>query len=257
LTGTFVELVNLYERHGFTVQTSLSPAHFPGFGLADIPFTYIYKDNVRMSKGGGIALAEIYFLENLTAARPPKNIFVIGNAFGWSTLALALMCPGAKIVAIDWCPRPDEEEGLAVTNDLAREFEADVIALKGKSPVDVPEIVKKHFRDPVDFVLIDGGHTSEHQNLDFDACKGIASSDCVYVFHDVINFGMVDGFVDIARANPHLISSLLFRTPSGMAVSYPTELDAELGPVVNAFTENNERVQTLHQEGRERRREQS
>lgn len=252
MTQAFVKLVGLYEANGYRVQTSLSPAHFPGFNLAEIPFTYIYKDGARMSKGGGIALAEIAFLENLLTARSPKNIFVIGNAFGWSTLALALICPQAKIVAIDWCPRPDEALGLEVTNDLARELEADVIALQAKSPEDVSHIVDEHFAGKIDFVLIDGGHTPEQQKLDFEACKSVAADDCVFAFHDVINFGMVDSFVEIADANPQLTSSLLFRTPSGMAVSYPSELEPVYGAVINAFTESDERVRALHQEGKER-----
>ncbi len=252
LSRTFVTLVGLYEANGFTVQSSLSPAHFPGFSLAEIPFTYIYQGDVRMSNGGGIALSEITFLESLFTARSPKNIFVIGNAFGWSTLALGIMCPNARVVAIDWCPRTDEERGLEVTNELAAVLGTDIVAVKGKSPEDVQGIVGKYFQEPIDFVLIDGNHSPNQLRLDFEASKSVAAPNCIYVFHDVISFGMVEAFVGIAADNPHLTSSLLFRTPSGMAISYPSELESSLGPVVNAFTETDERVRALHKEGRER-----
>ena len=250
MSNAFVKLVQLYESSGYEVQSSLSPAHFPGFNLADIPFSYIYQDGVKMSRGGGLAMAELSFLECLLPMVQSQNIFVIGNSFGWTKLALGLMCPTSRIVAIDMCPRPDEALGLEVTNALGKQIEAEVIALKGKSPEDVSQIVADNFDDALDFVLIDGGHTPDQQTEDFEICKSVASDDCVYVFHDVINFGLVDSFVKIASANPQLISSLLFRTPSGMAISYPAAMADQLSPIVSAFTESDERIHALHQEGK-------
>ena len=63
--STFTRLITLYDTFGYTVQSSLSPAHFPGFNLADIPFTYIYKNGELMCVGGGISLSEIAFFEAL------------------------------------------------------------------------------------------------------------------------------------------------------------------------------------------------
>ncbi len=251
MSSAFIKLVQLYESNGYEVQSSLSPLHFPGFNLADIPFSYIFKDGVKMSRGGGLAMAELSFLECLMPVVQPKNIFVIGNSFGWTTLALGLMCPNSRVVAIDKCPRPDEALGLEVTNILAEQIDAELVAVKGISPNDVARIVGDNFDSAIDFVLIDGGHTPDQQTKDFEVCKAVASEDCVYVFHDVINFNMVDSFVKIASANPQLISSLLFRTPSGMAISYPRQMADNLGPIVSAFTETDERVHVLHQEGKE------
>jgi predicted O-methyltransferase YrrM len=255
VSNSFVDLVQLYAKNGYEVQSSLSPLHFPGFNLADIPFSYIYRDGVKMSRGGGLAMAELAFLECLMPIVQPKNIFVIGNSFGWTTLALGLMCPEARVVAIDLCPRPEEALGIEVTNQLGQQIEADVRAIKAKSPDDVAVVVGNNFADRfgggIDFVLIDGGHTPEQQTLDFEACKPLASENCVYIFHDVINFKMVDSFVAIANSNDHLNSSLLFRTPSGMGISYPHIFADKLAPIVGAFTESDDRVKALHQEGRE------
>ena len=57
-----------------------------------------------------------------------------------------------------------------------------------------------------------------------------------------------DEFAAIAKDNPALFSSLLFRTPSGMAISYPAALDAALAPVVRAFTESDERARRENSE---------
>ena len=106
MNNFYVELVELYERNGFEVQSSLSPAHFPGYNLADIHFTYILQNGKRMCKGGGLSIVELMFLQCVTSIVKPKNIFVIGNAFGWTTLALGLMSKDSKVLAIDMCRDP-------------------------------------------------------------------------------------------------------------------------------------------------------
>tara|TARA_A100001011_G_scaffold395530_1_gene490829 strand:+ start:36233 stop:37003 length:771 start_codon:yes stop_codon:yes gene_type:complete len=254
LDSFYVELVKLYERNGFEVQSSLSPAHFPGFNLADIPFTYILKRGKRMCKGGGLSIVELMFLQCITSIVKPKNIFVIGNAFGWTTLALGLMSERSRVLAIDMCPRPEEELGIKITNDLGKQITAEIKAIKGKSPDDVPRVIRDNFEDGIDLVLIDGGHNSVQQSVDFDVCKKFANEQCIYVFHDVINFNMVDSFVEIAKSNPSLVSSLLFRTPSGMAISYPKALYENLNATVNAFTEKDDTVKKLHAQGKQKRK---
>ena len=246
----YVELIELYERNGFEVQSSLSPAHFPGYNLADIPFTYILQNGKRMCKGGGLSIVELMFLQCVTSIVKPKNIFVIGNAFGWTTLALGLMSKDSKVLAIDMCPRPEEELGVKITNDLGKQITAEIIAIKAKSPEDVPRVIRDNFEGGIDFVLIDGGHNSIQQSADFETCKRSAKKQCVYVFHDVINFNMVDSFVEIAKSNSSLVSSLLFRTPSGMAISYPKEFYEDLNATVNAFTEKDGTVKMLHSQGK-------
>ena len=250
--STFVKLVALYEKCGLSVQSSLSPAHFPGFNLAEIPFTYIYDGDEKLSKGGGISLSEIAFFEAVFEHYHPRNILVIGNSLGWSTLALGLMNPVSRIVAIDLCPREAERKGIDITNMLGKYLRADVLAVEGRSPDAIRPVVEDKFEGLLDFVFIDGGHTNEQMQRDFDACRAMANRDCVYVFHDVINFQMTPAFESIANANQDLISSILYRTPSGMGISYPGTLGEVLEPVVFAFSESDQRKEALWQEGRTR-----
>jgi hypothetical protein len=247
--------VNLYEKNGYEVQSSLSPLHFPGFNLVDLPFSYIYQNGQQMCKGGGLAISELIFLDCIMSLIQPKNIFVIGNSFGWTTLALGLMCPMSRVVAIDVCWRPEEAHGIDVTNKIGQQISAEIRAIKAKSPEDVSGVVKKNFRGGIDFVLVDGGHTPNQQRADFDACKPLANDNCIYIFHDVLNFNMVESFVEIAKLNDHLVSSLLFRTPSGMAISYPRDYFEKLSGTVNAFTESDERIRKLHLEGQKKIKE--
>jgi hypothetical protein len=243
--SVIVDLVSLYEDAGFSVQANLSTLHFPGHDPAVLPFCYLYGPDGKLCKGGGISFPEIQFFEALSERIRPKSIFIIGNAFGWSTLALGLINPGARIVAIDICWRPEEIRGLEVANILGKRAGLDVRALQGQSPDDVAAICAREFDTPADLVFIDGGHTPEQQTKDFDACRRIASADCTYVFHDVINFDMIGSFVEITRSSPDLVGSLLMRTPSGMAICYPKSRDGDLAPLVRAFTERTEHMQAL------------
>lgn len=243
--SVIVDLVKLYEDAGFSVQANLSTLHFPGHEPAELAFCYLFDPDGKACKGGGISFPEIAFFEAVCERIKPKSIFIIGNAFGWSSLALGLINPSARVVAIDICWRPDEVRGLDVTNALAARAGLDIRARQGKSPDDVAAVCAREFDGPVDLVFIDGGHTPDQQTLDFDACRAIAAPDCVYVFHDVVNFQMVNSFVDIARSSSDLVGSLLMRTPSGMGICYPRSRDGELSPVVRAFTERPERMQAL------------
>ena len=74
------------------------------------------------------------------------RFFIIGNAFGWSTFALALSNPSAQIVAIDalveghdalyghnLCQKIIKEEGFG-----------NVKILHASSPQDVESVVQEH-----------------------------------------------------------------------------------------------------------------
>src|SRR5436190_10324066 len=120
----FAKLLALYEGRGFKVRTSLSPFlfHLPSISPLDWKtdpfFTYIEADG-QISEGGGIHLTELVFLEGLCAALKPRRIFAVGVSYGWSSLALALANPDAKVVAIDLAGHPSTRLGLDLTRRIA------------------------------------------------------------------------------------------------------------------------------------------
>ena len=128
-------LTNLYESRGIRVATGLNPSHFDNFPLA--PFTWFIKDGASLTNGLGIALQEIYFAECLFERFHPRRIFVIGNSSGWSTFALALLNPSAKIVAIDAGFDKNALEGIEFTNSVAAQEGLSARAVQGISPRDV------------------------------------------------------------------------------------------------------------------------
>jgi Methyltransferase domain len=237
-------LTDLYERRGIRIATGLNPSHFGNFPLA--PFTWFIKDGASLTNGLGIALQEIYFAECLFERFHPGRILVIGNSSGWSTLALALLNPSAKVVAIDAGFDKNALEGIAFTNAVAAEEGLSAHAVRGVSPRDVAPIVSDWDLAPIECVLIDGGHSVEQVESDFDAVRPNAAPDCLYLFHDVQSFDLHPGLERIA-ARSGLAWDLLLGTPSGMAVMYDGAHRAPGLDDVTAFIAHPEAVAIIRQ----------
>lgn len=231
------DLISMYKGDGFRVTGGFSPHHFGGITPLNIPFMYLYRDDKLFSNGAGMAISEIALLEEFCHVIRPKSIFIIGNAFGWSALALALINPDACVISMDGCFDLAGEFGLDLTNKLAGIHGMDnVSAIKGVSPVDVGRIISEYIgADGVDLFLIDGEHTNDAQRRDFEACYAASKASSVFLFHDVINYGMVSGFKDIV-ASKSMIGKILHRTPSGMAVCTRESHYPNIEDVVDAFS---------------------
>lgn len=210
-------LAGLYEKRGIQISTGLNPTHFANYPFA--PFTWFIREGKSLTNGLGIALQEIYFLECLFARFRPQRLFVIGNSAGWSTLALALLNPSARVLAIDAGFDSHSIEGIEFTNRVAAQESLPVQVVKGISPGDVAAILERHSLRPVDFVFIDGYHSIEQVQLDFDAVQPHAAADCVYLFHDVQTCNLHEGIERIA-AKSGLAWNLLLGTTSGMVVMH-------------------------------------
>src|SRR5262249_15493400 len=183
------KLFNIYRAAGYEPITGYSPFHF--FNVRDVPFTMFLK-NDGLWGCPGVALQEIMFFEQFREFISPRRILIIGNAFGWSTIALALIFPKAKTVAID--PNSD---GVNFTNELIGKNSLSARAVVGSSPENVAEIASRYLGGSVDFSLIDAIHTNEAMITDFAAVKAIASDQAYYLFHDIMNWNMIGGFNEI------------------------------------------------------------
>ena len=226
------ELVELYRSEGIAISTGLPPHRFGGYGGA--PFTWFLKDGQSLTNGLGIAMQEVYLLEHLFAAFQPRRALVIGNAFGWSTLAIAALLKGGQVVAIDSGSDRNSLAGLDLTNRLAARGKLPAKAVKGTSPGDVAAIVDSTLGGPVDFAFIDGLHTSAQVVLDYTAVRAKAAADAIYLFHDVQEFGLGDGIAEIERLAGRK-ATMLAATQSGMAILFDPALHPSLARAVAAF----------------------
>ncbi len=210
-------LAALYEQRGIRIATGLNPSHFDDFPHA--AFTWFFKDGESLTNGLGIALQEIYFFECLFARFRPKAVFAIGNSLGWSTLALALANPDARVLAIDAATDRQAEEGIHFTNRIAKEEGLPVTVVAGSSPGDVAQILRDQKMPPIEFAFIDGYHSVDQVVLDFGAVSKAAAPGCIYLFHDAENFALTPGIERIA-AETGMHWQLLLGTTSGMAIVY-------------------------------------
>lgn len=224
------KLMKAYREQGLTPLTGYNPAHFNGY--TDAPFTHFLNQEKQLVGFLGLALQEIMFLESLGGVLSPKNILVIGNAHGWSTVALAMIFPQAKVVAID--PGVD---GNALTNRIAKACGLNLLAAEGYSPQAVGPIVTVHLDGKPDLILIDAVHTNEAIVADFAACQAVAVEDVIWLFHDVINCSLVDG-INRIREISGLTVQVLTRTASGMAVAYG-DAPQDFIDYVECFTDAN------------------
>lgn len=210
-------LIALFESRGIQISTGLNPCHFGN--LATASFTWFIKDGKSLTNGLGIAMQEIYFLECLFERFHPRSIFAIGNSTGWSSLALALLNPQARIVAIDAGFDRNALAGIEFTNSVAAAERLDLRAVKALSPQDIPSVFREQMTSPIEFAFIDGYHSVEQVVLDFAGLRAHADPACVYLFHDVHDFRLRSGIDEIVRRSG-LASELLLGTPSGMAIVY-------------------------------------
>jgi hypothetical protein len=235
MTSIMPQLVGLYRAAGYETISGFSPFHF--FNVMDAPFTFFLKGQ-QFYGGLGLALQEVMFLENFRDYIAPQRVLVIGNAFGWSTLALALTFPKAKTLAIDI-----DADGVRVTNELIDRHGLSARAVVAQSPAGVAGAVKDHLGGAVDFCLIDAQHDNPSLVADFGAVRAVSAPDAFVLCHDVINWHMIDGVKQIETQ--HKLKAKLFtRTASGMALIYSTASPA-FEAYLDCFSDPPERYHAL------------
>jgi hypothetical protein len=251
------KLLAIYEGDGFEVHTGWNSHHLDDWEGAQ--FTYVKKDGRPLNTGGGgVSWQEIPCFELLSHCFTPERVLIIGNSFGWSTLLSSLLWPRAQVVAMDIGVQPPADGaqrvlagiltrlrgdgapfspnptfGIELTNALAAKHHLKAKAVLSASPQDVPAVIKQHLGGPPDFAFIDGYHIPPQVLLDFDACYQAAGENCVYLFHDVVNFKLREAFEECQKKSG-LEGGILWRTPSGMALLY-SKKQAELKRVLSAF----------------------
>jgi predicted O-methyltransferase YrrM len=230
MSDYLADLIAVFKKHAkVDVVSGLSPTMFSNhFGVA---FTCYVRNGESVTPEFGISIYEMMLLERFCRRLQPKSIFIIGNGFGWSTLGLAMMNPGASVVVVEPYVAIDETNRIAFLEKLS------CMVVRGFSPDDNARIVGEYCPAIPDLVFIDGLHTSEQIVKDFNAMYALCGREAVYVFHDVVLHHMLDGLAHIARiARTHgMATDLLMATPSGMAIVYRDELPEDIKAIVSIF----------------------
>lgn len=151
-----------------------------------------------LNVGYSIEPGDIELFVALSTVVSARRIFVIGNAWGFSTIVLGdIFGPGVSIDAIDAeTSGADSMQGSVLTWMVAAESRLDVNVHKGFSPRDVPAAMRSA-HEGYDVIFIDGLHTNEQIVLDFIAVEATLSLAGVVVFHDIEPAQMQYGIGDI------------------------------------------------------------
>lgn len=230
MSSIVAELRRIYRKHeGIEIVTGLNPFHFGNY--RDASFTHYLRDGQSITHHLGISLWEIMILEQFSAQLRPRSIFIVGNGYGWSALALALMNRDADVVVIE------PECGIEATNRIAFAERLRCAVVPGFSPADNERVIRQYCATPPDLIFIDGLHSSQQILLDFASLLSLCGAGATYFFHDIINFGLQDGMerIDAIGAAHGMRSDLLACAPSGMAVVYPEAAPQGFRDLVETF----------------------
>lgn len=121
----------------------------------------------------------------LIEAFRPSNAFIIGNAFGMSSVFIAKMmerCRGRVVITLDSKSEGDGERCYRIAGELRDRLKADILTNKvGWSPQDVNSAAED---DSYGLIFIDGRHAHPQVTRDFEGCKHLAVDDTILCWHD-------------------------------------------------------------------------
>jgi len=150
----------------------------------------------------------------LRLARGRQTIVEIGTSAGWTTLALAIDNPTAKVTTYDPQDLEVRARYCALSRDAARRIT--FVTAVGEEPAGPDQ--------PVDFLFIDANHRRESTRDTFRAWEDRLSPDAVVVFHDFTDDwpGVIEAIQDLDLAG---------RDESGMYVWRPGDGTRSTGSI--------------------------
>ncbi len=115
----------------------------------------------------------------------PKNCFIIGNAFGMSSVYIAKImeqCGGTSVITLDSMSEGHGNLCAKTAEAIKDRMDARILANKaGWSPQD---IAKAADDESYDLIFIDGDHSHPQVTKDFEGVKPIARDDSILCWHD-------------------------------------------------------------------------
>lgn len=189
------DVCHKYKSEGVHVECLIAP---PAINWKTVPdqLRFYFNAISQIDTGGGITCTDVKLLCKIKEYIDATNVFIVGNAFGFSACCFAEIFKNAIIDVID--AEIDGIENIAgskITRSLSSKYYNNRIRLTiGFSPDDTCNaVLKQDIR--YNIVLIDGLHTIEQMVKDFRGIKPYLDKDAfAVVFHDVGLFKLEKGF---------------------------------------------------------------
>jgi hypothetical protein len=157
---------------------------------------------VGRDTGYSITKKEVEYFSKYSHMFEDPNIFIVGNAFGFSTFCFYYIFKNCKIDVIDSETEGDNnKDGTILTKKIYQQNSWNIELYSGFSPHDVAKAARlKEY----DIVFIDGYHSNDQIVLDFDAIKPFLKEKYICFFHDVGFLKLENGFNKILNLNNEL-----------------------------------------------------
>jgi len=167
--------------------------------------------------GRSITKKEVSYFEKYKNQFNAPKIFIIGNAFGFSTFALNYIFENASIDVIDAeSEGVHNKEGSRITNELIKENGFDINLTIGYSPQDIKTATRF---EKYDIVFIDGMHTNEQVLKDFYGIKPYLKTDWICFMHDVRLASLQSSMNEIIKNEHDIITSSIIELPEMLSES--------------------------------------
>ena len=200
-------LFDLYKQEGLILENQSKKKQFKKISGVDTGFS-ITENEID------------YFSKYKEEFKNPK-IFIIGNAFGYSTFTLHKIFQNSSIDVIDAeIEGEGNKQGSEITNRIISQNNFDIKLTIGFSPEDVYKAARyTHY----DIIFIDGLHTNEQLLKDFNEIKKYFNPDkFICFFHDV-------GYCRMEESTEQILNQYL-NEPYDSIVKLPNELSfSEMG----------------------------
>lgn len=232
----FSKMNSLYNRQGLQILGGYSGFLVPPESGA--PFNFVADDTSLKSTSGGIANDEATFLYGICRYLKPKNILIIGNSYGVSTVFLSLSNLDSNVVALD----KYRVSGNLLTRELLKDLGMKIV-LEASTPDDLVHVIETHMDGVVDLCLIDAVHTNEVQTAEFKILQNYMSSRSVIVFHDVVSTDLMKSFNELQTINGDFKYLLVTKTSSGLGLALKGEIDPDFNNYLSFFSHG---LDTVH-----------
>lgn len=115
----------------------------------------------------------------------PKTCFIIGNAFGMSSVFIAKMMEhydGQSVITLDSKSEGDGERCFDAAANLRENMKCRILKNKaGWSPQDIDKVVED---DTYDLIFIDGDHSHPQVTRDLEGVQHLIRPDTILIWHD-------------------------------------------------------------------------
>lgn len=203
-----IELNRRFNKLGLELFGSYSP-----FLKSNHYNNYVLRGKNLLCTSGGVTNDEMFVIYEFMQTLKPKNVLIIGNGYGISTLFVSLALIKSKVIVLE----KYRTEGIKLTKKLLNGISNKKV-IQGSTPEDLEEVSKKYFNNKIDMIIVDAVHTNQIQTKEFLIYEKFLSKNSIVIFHDIISCNLFKSFNFLKKNYKNYHFKVLNKTSNGLAV---------------------------------------